>query len=141
MEVTKQEDMKVQVDEMVEAVHCPLTKMFMPVENCQKCEKHDGIDLAGVSPITKRDLRQVRCMVPSSAEIYPYSSGDQAMEIVNCGPWKTLRPLTECIECGLHGGVVLLDQGRHKSDHKEVQCCRMRRRPCSYLAIGLKEVK
>lgn len=141
MEATKQDMTNIQVDELIEAVHCPITKMFMPVERCQKCDKHDGIDLAGVSPITKRDLRQVRCMVPSRAEVFPYSSGEQLMEIVNCGPWKTLRPLTECRECSLHGGVVDLEPDPHKPRCKEVRCCRMRRRPCSYLAIGLKEVK
>lgn len=146
MEAAKQDKDQVQVDGLIETVYCPMAQMFMAVESCQKCDKHDGIETMGVSPTTKRDLRRVLCLVPSRAEIHTYSSGmfpgtsDPAILIVNCGPWKTLRPLTECMECGLHGGVVDLEHDPHKPERKEVLCRRTRGRPCSYLAIGLKEV-
>jgi len=137
MEATKQDEIKVEIAELVETVHCPITHVFMPLEKCRKCEKHNGIETQGKSPFTKRDLRTVICLVPAPAEVHAYV-GDSAFEVVNCGPYKTLRPLAECVECRLHGGVMV--RPTENGEHKEALCNRERRRPCSYLAIGLKEV-
>lgn len=137
MEATKQDEKMISIDELVESVHCPITQVFMPLEKCRKCEKHNGIETQGKSPFTGRDLRTVLCLVPAPAGVHAYV-GDNAFEVVNCGPFKTLRPLTECVECRLYAGAVV--RKSDNGEYKEVLCKRTRRRPCSYLAIGLKEV-
>lgn len=130
---------KVQAEALVEVVPCPVTETFMPLEQCRACEKHSAVEKVGQSPTTGMDLNRVLCLLPSVTQILEYRDGYVVSEVVNCGPHKMLRPLDDCKGCRLHGGIQ--EQQAENGNVKMALCCRKRGRPCSFLAIGLREVE